>query len=225
MKILLVEDNPRLSKNIRALLRKERYAVDCALNATEGLSKSADEPYDLFIIDRMLPDGDGLSVCKSIRADNPGARILMLTAKSQMEDKVEGLNAGADDYVTKPFDAPELMARIRSLLRRNNDSTHTPEIKVGSLTLDTNARRVTQDEKEIPFSPKEYSLFEYLVFNRDIAVSRDRLLSHIWDEEADPFSNTVDVHIAFIRTKLKKFRVGSVFIKTVRNIGYMLTTS
>ncbi|MFA6004908.1 MAG: response regulator transcription factor [Patescibacteria group bacterium] len=222
MKILIIEDNKRLADNLQTILKHETYAVDVCHTLTEARQKVADEPYDLILLDRMLPDGDGRDFCATVRENGSHTPILMLTAKTQLEQKVEGLDAGADDYVTKPYDAEELCARVRALLRRNEREVRNPTIAVGNLLIDTNNHSVFWKNKPILLSQKEYSLLEYLAIHKNQALTRDQLLSHAWDENADPFSNTVDVHVAFLRTKFRKNGI-TVPITTVKGVGYVLS--
>lgn len=221
MRLLLVEDDPLISTNVKTALVQEGHAVDTAFTHAQGLQKSQDESYDLFVIDWLLPDTDGLSLIHNIRFLQIHSPILLLTAKNQPADIAHGLDSGADDYLTKPFDTLELLARIRALLRRKPHVLFHPILKIGDLFIDTNTHQVKRQRQTINLSPKEYSLVHYLATNPDTAIDRLTILSHVWDEQADLFSNTVDVHIRYLRKKIDdpfKHKL----IKTVKGKGYML---
>lgn len=220
MRILVVEDDEVLSKNISIILKRASYAVDMAKDVDEASNKLASPEYDLVLMDWKLPDGNGIDLCKETRKNNPEVKIIMLTANSQVEDKIEGLDAGADDYITKPFEMDELLARIRSALRRSGLST-LKTIIIDDLQIDTALRIVKRGGKEIALSTKEYALLEYLALNEGMAVSRVDLLSHVWDENANIFSNTVDVHIRYLRNKIDKGRVIKL-IRTIKGKGYAI---
>lgn len=220
MRILIVEDDIRLADNIATMLKHDSYAVDVANSVLEAEDKINSPDYDLVILDWKLPDGSGLDICKSMRAEEVFTPILMLTANSQSEDKVEGLDAGADDYLTKPFNHQELLARVRALVRRRS-SVVMPIITILDLKIDTNLKKVTRGNSEIELSPREYALLEYLATNMDKAISRVDLLSHVWDENANMFSNTVDVHIKYLRDKIDK-KHSLKLIKTIKGEGYAL---
>lgn len=216
----MVEDDEVLSKNISIILKRASYAVDMAKDVDEASNKLASPEYDLVLMDWKLPDGNGIDLCKETRKNNPEVKIIMLTANSQVEDKIEGLDAGADDYITKPFEMDELLARIRSALRRSGLST-LKTIIIDDLQIDTALRIVKRGGKEIALSTKEYALLEYLALNEGMAVSRVDLLSHVWDENANIFSNTVDVHIRYLRNKIDKGRVIKL-IRTIKGKGYAI---
>ena len=220
MRILVVEDDEVLSKNISIILKRASYAVDMAKDVDEASNKLASMEYDLVLMDWKLPDGNGIDLCKETRKNNPEVKIIMLTANSQVEDKIEGLDAGADDYITKPFEMDELLARIRSALRRSGLST-LKTIIIDDLQIDTALRIVKRGGKEIALSTKEYALLEYLALNEGMAVSRVDLLSHVWDENANIFSNTVDVHIRYLRNKIDKGRIIKL-IRTIKGKGYAI---
>lgn len=221
MRILLVEDEQKIAANLEALLTTLGYGVDCVTDMATGYMKLADTNYDLVIVDRGLPDGDGMALVKTIRSENNPALILLLTARGQADDIVEGLNSGADDYLVKPFRFSELDARIRALLRRTSPLTVPPVLSVGDIAIDTNSRTVTRQGKHIPLAPKEYALFEYLVRNKGIAMERIDLLEHVWNERTDEFSQTVDVHIRYLRKKIDDPYRKKV-IHTVKGKGYMV---
>ena len=220
MRILIVEDDTRLAENIATFLKHESYAVDIANNFEDAQDKTISSDYDVIIMDWKLPDGSGLDLCRQLRAESIKTPILMLTANSQMEDKIEGLDAGADDYLTKPFDRLELVARIRALGRRNV-SVVNPIIEIQDLIIDTNLRKVVRNNVEIELSPREYALLEYMATRVGVAISRVDLLSHVWDENVNMFSNTVDVHIKYLRDKIDK-NSKIKLIKTIKGNGYAL---
>lgn len=224
MRILIVEDDERIGKNIQKMLEKERFIGDLVKNAEDALYKAEIEEYDVIILDRMLPDKEGIEVCRTLRKNRNKSAILMLTAKVQVEDKVEGLNEGADDYLTKPFDMKELISRVKALVRRKSGISQTPVISIYDLSINTNTCEVIRGDRNISLSPKEYSLLEYLARNSDRVVDRLELMSHVWGEELDEFSNTVDVHVRYLRRKIDEpFK--KKLIKTVKNRGYMLCTT
>jgi len=201
-------------------LRRSGFAVDTAENLEQAFQKLADNEYDLLVLDWLLPDGQGIDLCRSLRRDKNNIPILLLTAKSLISDKITGLDAGADDYLSKPFDAGELLARIRSLLRRQPQIAPSL-IEIDDLIIDTNLHQVTRAGVQIKLSPKEYSLLEYLAINVNIALDRLTILSHVWDENADLFSNTVDVHIRYLRQKIDA-NSSKKLIKTIKGKGYSL---
>lgn len=219
MKILLIEDDELIAKNIKALLKRRGIAVDMAKSIEEGYVKTIDEDYDCVVLDRGLPDGDGISLIQKIRDEKIIVPVLVLTAKGENDDVAYGLNIGADDYLAKPFDIEVLTARIKALMRRGDKKPNSPVIVVGDLEINTSMARVLVGGKTIDLSPKEYSILEYLALNPNKVVDRLTLLTHTWGEEVDLFSNTVDVHIKYLRNK-----IGSKRIKTVRGKGYMLNT-
>jgi|CXWL01.1.fsa_nt_gi DNA-binding response OmpR family regulator len=220
MRILLIEDDRIIGMNLVKLISRQGFSVDLAVNKELGLEKGLAEDYDLFVIDRMLPDGDGVDLCRELRNEGVRAPVLMLTAKGQVEDRVEGLDAGADDYLAKPFEIVELVARIKALLRRR-DELLPVLIRVGDLEIDLNNNRVRRGGREISLSPKEYAILEYLARNRDRVVDRMEILTHVWDENADLFSNTIEVHLRYLRRKIDEDREKKL-IRTVRGKGYQL---
>ena len=220
MKILLVEDNKKLADNIRQGLIQEGYAIDIihdGLEAEERILMNCDE-YDLIILDRLLPSKDGVSVCLTFREHDIILPILMLTALDTVEDKVLGLDAGADDYLSKPFVFAELLARIHALLRRPKQSI--PRIiSTGNITIDTASRVAKFKDTIVPLTLKEFMVLEYLVINKGKVISRDTLYSHAWDFADSSFSNTVDVHIKNLRRKIKD---NGKIIQTIRGVGYKI---
>lgn len=217
MRILLIEDDQLIAKNIRLLLKKRGVSVDLAGDMEDGYQKIVDEAYDCIVLDRGLPDGDGITLIKKIRLEKVTAPVLVLTAKGENEDVAYGLNYGADDYLSKPFDIEILAARLKALMRRKEKPPLAPVIKVSGLVINTATAEVRQNGKIVELSPKEYEILEYLAFNIGKPVERMSLLTHAWGEEVDLFSNTVDVHIKYLRNK-----IGDGLIKTVRGKGYML---
>ncbi|MFZ2152758.1 MAG: response regulator transcription factor [Microgenomates group bacterium] len=220
MRILFVEDDTTLLENFATILRRFSYAVDTAKNVMEANDKLISPDYDLILLDWKLPDGSGMDLCREIRKENKEVKIIMLTANSQIEDKIEGLDAGADDYITKPFDSEELLARIRSALRRSGVA-NSPIIKIDNLEINTAIRTVKRAGREIVLSTKEYALLEYLAVRVNESVSRIDLLAHVWDENANIFSNTVDVHIRYLRNKIDKGSKNKL-IKTIKGKGYAI---
>lgn len=227
MRILVVEDEQRIAQNIKKYFenkdKAKSFVVDIAATGLDSLSQLEINEYDLVILDWMLPDIDGTEVCKRMRNSGIHVPVLMLTAKSQIEDKLEGFNSGADDYLTKPFVMEELLARSQALIRRSTTEKQSPIIKLGSLEINTNSFVVTKAGKVVDLAPKEYAILEYMVMNKDKVLSRSDILEHVWGEDVDPFSNTVDVHVRYIRQKLDD-KKGSL-IKTVKNKGYMICQS
>lgn len=221
MKLLLVEDNKRLAQNIKEGLLQEGYAVDViedGLSAENRILVNRDE-YDLVILDRLLPLKDGVSVCITWREKGITIPVLMLTALDQTQDKVTGLNSGADDYLAKPFAFEELVARIHALMRRPKISS--PDIiTLGNMELNTESREVIFKHKHLDLTLKEFMVLEYLMRNVDKVISRDTIYSHAWDFADSSFSNTVDVHIKNIRKKIKD---NGKIIQTVRGVGYKLS--
>lgn len=220
MKILLVEDEKKVSSFIKKGLEEEYYTVDAAFDGKEGLKLAAVEEYDLMILDIMIPYIDGISLLKEIRKGNIKVPILILTAKNVVDNKVEGLDSGADDYLTKPFAFDELIARVRALLRR---ATLSPEktLKAGDLEIDTEAHKVRRNGTEIILTPKEYSILEYLTRNKNKIISRTKLIEHVYDYHFDSDTNVLDVHINKLRNKIDR-NSEKQLLCTVRGIGYMI---
>ncbi len=222
MRILVVEDQKPLANRIRDVLKGERYQVELAFDGETGLEKALTENYDLVVLDILLPGINGVEVLKEIRETGASVPVLLLTAKDKVQDKVAGLDAGADDYLTKPFAIPELLARIRSLLRRKSEAK-TSLISVGDLSIDTNAREVTRGGKPIKLTPKEFSILEFLVYNTNRVLSRLSIAEHVWGDNFDLFSmtNFVDVHVKNLRKKIGDVDESKI-IETVRGIGYTI---
>lgn len=221
MHILIVEDDDRIAKNIKKILESDNFKVTIAANGEDGLYQAVEETYDVIILDWMLPDQDGITVCKKIRQKKNTTPIIILTAKSQLENKIEGLNVGADDYLTKPFEGQELLARVKALIRRQSGRTQSPVIKIGHLEIDTNTTIVKMNRQVVNLAPKEYALLEYLAVNKGRVIDRMTLLHHVWGEDIDEFSNTIDVHIRYLRQKIDDNQEKKL-IRTVKNKGYML---
>lgn len=220
MRILLIEDEKKIASFIERGLKEENYAVDIANDGDQGLFLAGVSNYDLIILDLMLPQKDGLSVCRDLRARGNNVPILMLTSKSKVSDRVLGLNAGADDYLAKPFAFEELLARIAALLRRHR-SSKTTKLKVSDLELDQLTHRVSRGGQAIELTAKEYSLLEYLMLHANTVVTRTMISEHVWNENFDTFTNTIDVYINYLRSKVDKgFAIP--LIHTIRGAGYML---
>jgi two-component system OmpR family response regulator len=220
MRVLVVEDDPELSRQLLKALTDSGYAVDHAADGEEGHYLGDTEPYDAVILDLGLPELDGVTVLKRWRASGRKMPVLILTARGQWGEKVAGFDAGADDYVTKPFDMGELVARCKSLVRRAYDRP-SPEIRVGSLVVNTAARRVTCGGKAILLPAMEYRLLEYLALRGGQVVSKEDILDRLYDFESEKFSNVVEVYISSLRRKLSERGPGPV-IHTMRGQGYML---
>jgi DNA-binding response OmpR family regulator len=225
MRILVVEDQKPLATRIRDVLKGERYQVELAFDGESGLEKALTEDYDLVVLDILLPGMNGVEVLNEIRATGVKVPVIMLTAKDKVQDKVAGLDAGADDYLTKPFAIPELLARTRSLLRRKS-TAKTSLISVGDLSIDTNSREVTRGGKHIKLTPKEFSILEFLLYNTNRVLSRLSIAEHVWGDNFDLFSmtNFVDVHVKNLRKKIGDVGEDRI-IETVRGVGYTIKAS
>ncbi len=219
MRILLVEDEKNVAAFIRKGLEEEYYTLDVAEDGNEGLLIATSNEYDLIVLDIMLPGINGIELCRRLREKGIKAPILMLTAIDSVTSKVEGLESGADDYLTKPFAFSELLARIKALLRRTLESVS--ELSLEDLRMDLLSRRVFRADKEIVLTPKEFSLLEYLLRNRGRVLSRTQMIENIWGYSFDPNSNVVDVHIKFLREKIDA-GFPKKLIHTVRGAGYIL---
>jgi len=222
MRILIIEDEHRIANSIKKGLEQERYAVDVAYTGTDGFDLASTEDYDGIILDILLPEMNGIEICKELRKNKIHIPILMLTAKGQTEDKVEGLDAGADDYMTKPFSFDELLARIRALTRRQGTVLNSI-LSVEDLSLDTKHYLVKRDNKIIKLSSREFSLLEYLISHKDIIVTKDQIIAHVWDYDADILPNTIEVYIKNLRNKIDKpFVNKKPLIQTIRGFGYKI---
>jgi len=222
VRVLLVEDEPRVAGFIAKGLREQTYAVDVARDGPEALYSAGVNDYDLVILDVMLPVRDGYAVCRELRGSGVRTPILMLTARDAVDDRVRGLDCGADDYLTKPFDFKELLARLRALARRTAE-IRPAVIRVADLALNTANHTAGRAGKPISLTAKEYALLEFLVLHQDRIVGRDAIAQHVWDQSFDAFTNVIDVYIKRLRAKLD---VGGAprLIHTRRGEGYMLTT-
>lgn len=220
MRILLVEDEKRMASFIKRGLKEEKYTVDLAYDGEKGFLLGTINPYDLIILDIMLPGKDGITICKEFRSKKIEAPILMLTAKNTVRDKVLGLNCGADDYLSKPFVFDELLARINALVRRQRRDKITT-ILVADLELDQLTHKVKRAGNEMNLTSKEYSLLEYLMLNENQIVTRTMISEHVWNEDFDSFTNVIDVYINYLRKKVDKDCDKSL-IHTIRGTGYIL---
>jgi DNA-binding response OmpR family regulator len=220
MKVLIIEDNEKLARSLKRGLEQEGFAADCLFDGESGQKRLevTDHAYDLVILDIMLPKKDGIAVCKELRAQHISIPILMLTAKDTVPDKINGLNHGADDYLIKPFSFDELVARLRALLRRPED-TLSHEFRAGNLVLNPATHRVEKNGKEIRLSQKEFSILEYMMRNQGKVLRRQEILDHVWDYDFNSFSNLIDVKIKNLRKKVDK---DGTIIETIRGIGYRL---
>ncbi|HEY6350844.1 MAG TPA: response regulator transcription factor [Candidatus Angelobacter sp.] len=220
--ILLVEDEAGLRMTLGDRLATEGYTVDYASNGDEAFEKATRLPFDLILLDVMLPRRSGFDVCRDIRQAGLITPILMLTARGQTVDKVLGLKIGADDYLTKPFEMMELMARIEALLRRSPAKPPAPQglVQVGGVTVDLRGTSVSRDGKSIRLSAREFQLLRYLLEHRGATLSRDQILKDVWGYSADTFTRTVDVHVASLRQKLEKDPKQPELILTVQGLGY-----
>jgi len=221
MKILVVEDEERVAQFIQKGLKEEGHAVDVSYDGEDGGFLAEVNDYDLIILDLMLPKKNGLQTCKEIRDHGVNTPVLMLTARDSVEDKVRGLDAGADDYLAKPFAFEELLARVRALLRRQSESK-TPTLQIADLELDPMSRQVTRSGKAIRLTTKEYALLEYLLRNPKKVLSRTLIGEHVWDMNFDPESNVIDVYVSHLRTKVDK-GFEPPLIHTLRGQGYILS--
>ena len=222
MRILVIEDEPKIARAIKKGLEQETFAVDVCMDGDEGLRFALDEPYDVIILDRMLPSKDGVTVCKELRLAGNKTPILFLTAKDKVADRVDGLNAGADDYLIKPFAFEELLARVRTLLRRPSQLV-SPVLSCDNLTLNTQTFEVLRDKKSIQLTQREFSLLEYLLRHRNQIVTKDTIIAHVWNYDADVLPNTVEVYVGYLRNKVDKpFKKHVPLIHTIRGFGYKL---
>jgi DNA-binding response OmpR family regulator len=223
MRILVIEDELKIAQAIKKGLELKGFAVDAVYDADSGLSYGSDPDYDLIVLDRMLPGSiDGAELCQKLRQNNINTPVIMLTAKGTIGDKVEGLNSGADDYLVKPFSFDELNARVRALLRRPPLTVGT-KVKVGNLELDTNNYTVNRAGQEIKLSSKEFSLLEYFMHHPGQVITKDMIINHVWDQDADILPNTIEVYIGYLRNKIDRpFPKEAPLIHTMRGFGYKL---
>ena len=222
MKVLIVEDEHKIANLIKQGLEQERFVVDVAYDGTSGFDFASSEPYDVIILDRLLPGTDGLEICKKLREQAVHTPILMLTAKGQLADKVEGLNSGVDDYLTKPFAFEELLARIKALVRRPRITTNNI-LQVEDLSLNIDNYEVKRGKEQISLSLKEFSLLEYLMRHENKTLAKTQIINHVWSYEANILPNTVEVFIGYLRNKVDRpFKDKENLIHTVRGFGYKI---
>jgi DNA-binding response OmpR family regulator len=224
MRILVVEDEHRIAASLKKGFEQEKYAVDVAYTGSDGYDLASTEEYDLIVLDLMLPEKDGLAICRDLRAHSINTPILMLTAKGQLQDKVSGLDSGADDYLTKPFSFEELLARVRALSRRPKTALSTV-LNVDGLTLDTQRFEAKRDGTPIRLSSKEFSLLEYLMRHANAILTKEQIISHVWNYEADILLNTVEVYMRNLRNKVDHpFPTKKPLLQTIRGFGYKIGT-
>jgi two-component system copper resistance phosphate regulon response regulator CusR len=221
MRILVIEDEAKIAQAIKDGLEQDYYAVDMAYDGESGLNTALNDGYDLIILDIMLPKMDGFEVCRRLREASDHTPVLMLTAKHQDPDVVQGLNTGADDYLAKPFSFDVLLARVKALLRRPHDGLGEV-LEAADLTMDTITKQVKRNGQAIRLSAKEYALLEYLLRNEGRVLSKNNIITHVWDFDADILPNTVEVFIAYLRAKVDKPFKSPELIHTVRGFGYRL---
>lgn len=220
MRILLVEDEPKIAKAVKKGLEQESYAVDALMKGGAGLRYALTEPYDLVILDRMLPGiEDGLQICAQMREKGIKTPVLMLTARDGLLDRVSGLNSGADDYLVKPFAFSELLARVRALLRRPYE-LQGPVLQIGDLSLNPQTAKVERQGKAIRLSKKEFALLEYFMRRPGRVLNKDEIIAHVWDFDADILPNTVEAYVGYLRKKIEEPFSGPALIQTVRGFGY-----
>ena len=220
MRLLVIEDQDKVSGFIQKGLEEEGYAVDIARDGREGLSMALDRVHDLIILDIQLPKIDGLQILRELRDQGVATPVLLLTVRATIEDKVLGLDSGADDYLPKPFAFQELVARIRALLRRRPD-TEPALIKIADLTLDPARRMVMRGDRRIDLSPREFSLLNYFMRNPERVLTRTMITEHVWDYDFDSDTNVIDVYVNYLRKKIDTGR-NNKLIQTVRGVGYMM---
>jgi two-component system, OmpR family, copper resistance phosphate regulon response regulator CusR len=218
MRLLLAEDDPRIARFVAKGLREQAYAVDVASSGDDALYQAAINSYDLVILDVMIPGKNGFEVCRELRRAGHKVPILMLTARDAVEDRIAGLDHGADDYLTKPFEFRELLARLRALLRRSAE-IRPAQITVADLVLDTGAQTVSRGGRVIPLTTKEYALLEFLARNAGRVIGRAEIAEHVWDESFDPFSNLIEVYVNRIRRKIDAHSTKPL-LHTRRGAGY-----
>lgn len=220
MRILVVDDEKKIASFIQRGLKENHYVVDVAYDADTALETAEINPYDLIILDVMLDGKDGFAVCEQLRRNKVNTPVLMLTARDSVKDKVRGLDAGADDYLTKPFAFDELLARVRALLRRESNEKSSL-IKFGPLELNQLTREVKRDGKAVTLTAKEYALLEYFMLNAGQVITRTMISEHVWKEDFDSFTNVIDVYVKHLRNKIDK-GFSSSLIQTVRGVGYVM---
>ncbi|MEA3507974.1 MAG: response regulator transcription factor [Synergistota bacterium] len=221
MKILIIEDNRDLVQVLAEGFGEHGFAVESAYDGVEGLNKLRSTDYDCVVLDIMLPEMDGYELVEKAREEGKDVPVIMLTAKDNIEDRVEGLNRGADDYLVKPFDFRELIARINALIRRRTEQKR-PLLMCGPLMLDPVARECKVDGEEIPLRRREFDIMELLLRYENQVFTRDRIIAHVWQKEYDGTSNVVDVHVKYLRDKLRPYNMDTLVV-TVRGVGYKVT--
>jgi len=222
MRILLVEDNKKLAESLKKSLESESYAVDWRSSAEDTNDLIGIEPYGVIILDLALPGIDGLTLAKNIREENVNTPIIMLTARGTINDRVIGLNSGADDYLVKPFDFNELLARVKAQIRRGSNNVQLT-YKANTLILDPVGHIATRSGQEIPLSSKEYALLEFLMLNAGQIMTKRQIIENVWDSDLDPFSNNVDVYVGYLRKKIdRQFPDEKPLIKTIKGLGYRI---
>jgi DNA-binding response OmpR family regulator len=225
MKVLIVEDEHKIANLLKQGLEQERFVADVVYDGTSGFDLASSEPFDAIILDRLLPGIDGLEICKKLREQGNHTPILMLTAKGQVMDRVEGLNSGADDYLTKPFAFEELLARIKALARRPK-STLNNVLQVEDLTLNVDNYEVKRHGTQIILSSKEFALLEYLMRHQNRTLTKVQIINHVWSYEANILPNTVEVFIGYLRNKIDRpFKDEKKLIQTIRGFGYKIGVS
>ncbi len=220
MRILVIEDEKKVASFIKRGLKEKGYAVDVAVDGNEGLFQAKTNPYDLIVLDIMLPGKDGIFICRQLRKSNINVPVLMLTARDDVEDKVNGLDSGADDYLTKPFQFAEFLARVRALLRRKEGKKITT-LKVSDLELDQITHKVMRSGKNIELTATEYALLEYMMLNANHVVTRTMISEHVWNDDFDSFSNIINVYLNYVRKKVDD-GFEKKLIHSVRGTGYIL---
>ncbi|MBT3274028.1 MAG: response regulator transcription factor [Spirochaetales bacterium] len=221
MRVLIIEDDPQISSYVANGLKQAGFAVDTSASGNEGYELARQGNYDALIIDIMLPGMDGISLLKALRGEGINTPVLILSAKSSLDDKIQGFQSGGDDYITKPFSFSELLVRLQALLRRASRAQGSNDIQVGELKMDLTGRQVTRGDTEIELQPREFALLEYLMRNAGNVVSKTMILEHVWDYHFDPQTNVVDVLVHRLRSKLDK-KFSAKMLQTVRGIGYVL---
>ncbi len=220
MRVLVIEDEKHIADFVKQGLKEEGYSVDVAYDGEKGYFLAGTEEYDAIVLDLMIPKIDGVTLCKKLRQDKISTPILMLTAKDSVNDKVKGLDSGAEDYLTKPFAFKEFLARVRVLLRKNTSAIPT-KLQVADLVMDILTRKATRDGKEIILTTKEFSLLEYLMRNAGQVVTRTTISEHVWDINFDTTTNVIDVHMAALRRKIDRTHKKKL-IQTIRGRGYII---
>lgn len=226
MRILVIEDDRKIANAIKRGLELKGFAVDAVYDSDGGMAAAGDPDYDAIVLDRMLPGSmDGVALCRKLREDGVSTPVIMLTARGAIGDKVDGLNSGADDYLVKPFSFDELTARVRALLRRPPVQVGT-RLQLDDLSLDTNNYEVKRGDEVIKLSHKEFSLLEYLMHHSGQVITKDMIISHVWDQDADILPNTIEVYIGYLRNKIDRpFPKSKALLHTQRGFGYKLSAS